>query len=365
MTDKTKIRSISFEQKEEIIAAIKNRETFEVVGCQGKMPEAVDFVEKEIGKIGKTSRVYTKGRLLALAPTLVGSPLGVFAAIGMAAHHIATWNPDYEIMKRPVDKILKVSYMKDDPDFTVKAANAMSNAVSEVGQHAAGLASAIADNPIATATGAVVGVAAVAAAPFTGGGSLLGGATLMASLTGAGAIAAGAVVGGGVGAAVSSVRDENIKEESFNKGVEKAMAESAIKIKQLSEMMAHAAEVYTAQKRLNEFIICLVAVGFAIADCDGEITEEERFCIEEFAMGMSKTALPQTLRDRIDEFSKTPPNFDQAILYVNSFGSDIWPPIDGLLEVVSDTDGIVNEKEQKFIKDWNNYKTLSLNGGAV
>ncbi len=36
--------------------------------------------------------------------------------------------------------------------------------------------------------GAAVGVGAVAAAPFTGGGSLLGGASLIASLTGAGTI---------------------------------------------------------------------------------------------------------------------------------------------------------------------------------
>lgn len=38
--------------------------------------------------------------------------------------------------------------------------------------------------------GAVVGVGAIAAAPFTGGGSLFAGATLMSSLAGAG-VAAG------------------------------------------------------------------------------------------------------------------------------------------------------------------------------
>ena len=38
--------------------------------------------------------------------------------------------------------------------------------------------------------GVAIGVGAVAAAPFTGGGSLLGAATLGASLSGAGTIAA-------------------------------------------------------------------------------------------------------------------------------------------------------------------------------
>ncbi len=43
--------------------------------------------------------------------------------------------------------------------------------------------------------GAAVGVGAVAAAPFTGGGSLLGAATLASSLAGAGTVAAAAGVG--------------------------------------------------------------------------------------------------------------------------------------------------------------------------
>ena len=52
-----------------------------------------------------------------------------------------------------------------------------------------------------TVGGAVLGVGAVAAAPFTGGGSILGAISLATSLAGAGAIAVGsAVVAGGAGA---------------------------------------------------------------------------------------------------------------------------------------------------------------------
>ena len=53
--------------------------------------------------------------------------------------------------------------------------------------------------------GAAIGVGAVAAAPFTGGGSVLGAATLVASLSGAGTAAAAVgagVVGGAVGASI-------------------------------------------------------------------------------------------------------------------------------------------------------------------
>ena len=58
--------------------------------------------------------------------------------------------------------------------------------------------------------GAVIGVGAIAAAPFTGGGSLLGAASLASSLAGAGALAAGA---GAAGATAGAVMGRREKEE--------------------------------------------------------------------------------------------------------------------------------------------------------
>ena len=53
-----------------------------------------------------------------------------------------------------------------------------------------------------TVGGVALGVGAVAAAPFTGGGSLLGGASIIASLAGAGVVAGVAGVAGAAGGAV-------------------------------------------------------------------------------------------------------------------------------------------------------------------
>lgn len=62
---------------------------------------------------------------------------------------------------------------------------------------------------------AALGVGAIAAAPFTGGGSILGAVTLASSLAGAGVLATGAgVVGAGVGMAFSKKeQDEKAKQE--------------------------------------------------------------------------------------------------------------------------------------------------------
>ena len=64
--------------------------------------------------------------------------------------------------------------------------------------------------------GAVIGVGAIAAAPFTGGGSLLGAASLASSLAGAGALAAGAGAAGATAGAVMGRREK--EEEERKKG---------------------------------------------------------------------------------------------------------------------------------------------------
>jgi hypothetical protein len=453
MTDNPEIRTISFDQPDEIVAAIHRRETFEVGGCHGRMSEAVQFVERAIGGEGLSSRVYTKGRLMAMAPAaLLGAPLALAAAVGMAAHHVVTLNPDYEIMKRLIDQALRVSYVKNEPGLAAKAMDAASlvgqgvsdaarktasaasdaavafgqgvadaaekttsaasdaaNSVAEAWEkhapskevvvgslvvggvgslvlngeelatigartmsHAAKTASAVSDaasnaasvakdNPGAVVVGAAVGVVAVAAAPFTGGGSLFGAAALTASLAGTGGVAAGAaLIGASAGAAISNAQTKKITSTAFGAGVEKEKAESAVKIEQLSNMMVHAAEVYAAQARLNEFIVSLAAVGYAMAACDGPVAAEEQDCIEEYVIGVSRIALPQSIRDRLSKIASSPPDFERAVLYVQNFDHDIWSPIDHLLEVISEADGDMNQSEQNFLEKWENHKIAAI-----
>lgn len=68
-------------------------------------------IEKLIESQGLTCRVYTAGRIAALgvgAITIVG---GVAAGLTIAAHNIATYNPDYEIAKF-YPAMLAITYKK-------------------------------------------------------------------------------------------------------------------------------------------------------------------------------------------------------------------------------------------------------------
>lgn len=92
---------------------ISNRESFQIVGV-ASMSTVVSEIEGRIEKSGLKCRVYTEYRGAAIAgsmwnPTAV---LGVAAAIGMAAHNLATLNPDYEIGKNKVAGTVTVTYKK-------------------------------------------------------------------------------------------------------------------------------------------------------------------------------------------------------------------------------------------------------------
>ena len=74
--------------------------------------------------------------------------------------------------------------------------------------------------------GAVIGVGAVAAAPFTGGGSVLGAATLAGSLSGIGTCIAAAAAAA-AGAALGDEMGDSVDYEAYDEGYEDAKREYA------------------------------------------------------------------------------------------------------------------------------------------
>ena len=81
--------------------------------------------------------------------------------------------------------------------------------------------------------GAIIGVGAVAVAPFTGGGSVLGATTLSASLSGVGTGLA-SVVTGLVGAAIAEGLADEAEGNAYADGYEEAKSEYATE-EQLAE----------------------------------------------------------------------------------------------------------------------------------
>lgn len=102
-------------ESDQLAELIKAEKTFEVTGLSGRMSDAVEWIEKGIERQGLRCRIYTYGRVAAAGGTLFGGitgALGLASVVGMAAHNLATLNPDYEISKHLVDNMLTVKYCK-------------------------------------------------------------------------------------------------------------------------------------------------------------------------------------------------------------------------------------------------------------
>jgi len=107
---------ISFNDKNKLSAAIKAKHSFEVHVVSGAQSAAAQWLEREIEKQGMRCRIFTSKRKAILAGALI--PTGItqlsalVAGVGMAAHNLATLNPDYEICKNTFDAGITVTYKK-------------------------------------------------------------------------------------------------------------------------------------------------------------------------------------------------------------------------------------------------------------
>lgn len=107
MSSKNEIRTILFDDQEAITAAIREHESFEIGGCRGRMEDMVEYVEGIIDSAGMTSHIYTKG-MAEIASVFRARALPA----GAADHNIAIHDLDYEVVKRPITKVLRLSYVK-------------------------------------------------------------------------------------------------------------------------------------------------------------------------------------------------------------------------------------------------------------
>lgn len=98
---------------ETIDGLIDKKASFQVVAV-ADLSTVVSKLEGRIEKAGLRCRIYTEYRATALAGSLFSptAPLGWIAGIGMAAHNLATLNPDYEIGKNKLNSTVTVTYKK-------------------------------------------------------------------------------------------------------------------------------------------------------------------------------------------------------------------------------------------------------------
>lgn len=69
-------------------------------------------VEYMVENAGYKCRVYTANRTAVAGGASLLTGFGLAALAGIAVHNLATWDPDYEICKHPVDDTVEVNWKR-------------------------------------------------------------------------------------------------------------------------------------------------------------------------------------------------------------------------------------------------------------
>jgi len=202
--------------------------------------------------------------------------------------------------------------------------------------------------------GIALGVGAVAAAPFTGGGSILGAASLAASLAGAGTVATAVgagVVGAVAGAAMGDDPDEierekkRAREEGVKAGEACATEKYEMKLRELLNRLH-------SYHNFDEKLVGLYAIGLAIANADGDISHDEIDEIDGFVAGCVSGNLPEHIKETIQQLKKSPPSLESAIEFARK-SRLAKIDIDDVISIVAEADNNISYSEQVFIDRWN------------
>ncbi len=191
-----------------------------------------------------------------------------------------------------------------------------------------------------------LGIAAVAAAPFTGGGSILAATTAGASLAGAGTIAA-AVGAGAAGAAVGKAISDNGEKEKDDLKEENARLN--LKAEKFEKEFKAAIERFQGDKEYFNYIIASTAIGISMANADGVVDERERDELEEFIGGVASSNYPEHIKEVIQDLYDNPVNFNTALKYLEKVNPSNYEGISDMLELVMEADGNIHDKEVAFL----------------
>lgn len=206
-------------------------------------------------------------------------------------------------------------------------------------------------------TGVVIGVGAVAAAPFTGGGSVFGAATLLGSLSGAGTVAAAVgagVVGGAVGAALDD--EDDIKDAAFKEGKAEGKAENSAEITAMRQKLEQAFELLSKSKKMDDTFVALMAVAISCA-CFTNTLQRDKEEIQDFIFGLSKSELSESIQATINGMFKNPPSIADAVKLAKA--SDVpLKTFETIISVIGEMGGD-HQGFAAYTHAWNQLKKLA------
>lgn len=161
-----------------------------------------------------------------------------------------------------------------------------------------------------------------------------------------------AVAALGTGAVAGAVIADNSDEvEKAKKKAARATAEAqAVKDKSVK-----AAAKFREYGQFEEFLVALVAVGFGVAYADGKIAESEEQEIEEFLLGVTRSALPERVKHQVKRLRKRPPTFNESMEYLRriedhpAFDRTVF---DDIIHITMKADGRIHPGERAYLAAW-------------
>lgn len=198
-------------------------------------------------------------------------------------------------------------------------------------------------------SGALLGIAAVAAAPFTGGGSLLAaGVGLGSSLAGAGtmAMAAGAAVtGAAAGQALSEMNEEEAYDRGNRNGYENGYQVGCTDtMKKLRDKM----------QANNKLKLGVFALAYYVARVDGEFAYEEQSAIEQAVGRPDYSWAGVGAREDYDNIIKANMSFNTIVRkYFDDLDKETFEELDEVVMDVVNADNKISAPERDFLdNDW-------------
>ncbi len=94
---------------QELKSLVSQKKTFKIIASFGSIMRLCENCETTIESLGMSCRVRTKNRTAANAAALF-TGVGVLGFMAQAAHNLATFNPDWEIIRCPVTNTIEVKY---------------------------------------------------------------------------------------------------------------------------------------------------------------------------------------------------------------------------------------------------------------
>lgn len=109
----TGVYSASSITNEEISKLISQKKTFTIKDIKKyTFDNTVETIEKLIEAEGLTCRIYVAGRITAVAAAAFTVAGGIAAGLAIAAHNLATYDPDYEVAKYFLTGCIIVTHKK-------------------------------------------------------------------------------------------------------------------------------------------------------------------------------------------------------------------------------------------------------------